>query len=66
MTAKGDKATKTAQKLYIRCSDVETIRGFKRIKADFATYEDVLKWLNANYVTFSKIVPPHPVKGGML
>jgi hypothetical protein len=59
-TAKGD------MKLYIRCKDIESIRGFKRVAADFNSYEDLVKWINKNYSTFTKIVPPYPVHGGVL
>jgi hypothetical protein len=66
MTPKPPKSVKKDLKLYIRVSDPETIRGFKRIAADFKNYEDVLKWFNNNYSTFTKIVPPRPIPGGLL
>jgi len=66
MTDIAAKAAKGDTKLYIRCKDIETIRGFKRVAADFDTYEDLIKWINKNYTTFTKIVPPYPVHGGVL
>jgi hypothetical protein len=66
MSALTTKPPKKDLKLYIRCSEMETVRGFKRIAADFDNYEDVIKYLSKNYATFSKIVPPYPVHGGIL
>jgi hypothetical protein len=63
MTAKPPKKD---LKLYIRCADIETIRAFKRVAADFENYEDVIKWLTTNYAMFTKIIPSYPVKGGLL
>jgi len=66
MSALVVKPIKKDLKLYIRCSNKETIRGFKRVAADFDNYEDVIAYLAKNYATFSKIIPPYPVHGGML
>jgi hypothetical protein len=66
MSAQTVKPPKKDLKLYIRCSNIETIRGFKRVAADFKNYEDVISYLSKNYVTFSKIAPPYPVYGGIL
>jgi len=60
------KPPKKDLKLYIRCSNKETIRAFKRAAADFDNYEDLIAWLGKNYQTFTKIVPPYPVHGGVL
>jgi len=53
-------------KIDIRCKDPETKVEFKRIAAEFRTFEDVIKWLNKNYVLFSKMAPPRPPHGGIL
>ena len=66
MSVSTTKTPKKDLKLYIRCSDINTIRGFKRAAADFKNYEDLIKWLGTNYITFTKIVPPYPVHGGIL
>jgi hypothetical protein len=66
MSAQWVKPPKKDLKLYIRCSDKETIRGFKRVAADFENYEDVIKYLYTNYDMIKKIVPPYPVHGGVL
>lgn len=66
MAEKADRKAKGDTKLYIRCKDIESIRGFKRMAADFNTYEDLIKWMTKNYPTFIKIVPPYPVHGGIL
>jgi len=66
MSATMVKPIKKDLKLYIRCSNMETIRGFKRVAADFKNYEDVIEYIAKNYATFSKIVPPYPVHGGVL
>lgn len=66
MSASLVRPTKKDLKLYIRCSDMETIRGFKRAAADFKNYEDLIKYLAKNYEMFKKIVPPYPVHGGVL
>jgi hypothetical protein len=54
------------QKIFVRCKDIETRRAFKRVAADFHSYEELVIWLCKNYDTFKRIVPPHPVKGGIL
>jgi len=66
MSASTVKPPKKDLKLYIRCSEKDTIRGFKRVAADFENYEDVIKYLFNNYEIFKKIVPPYPVHGGVL
>lgn len=53
-------------KIDIRCKDSNTKVNFKKVAAEFDSYEDVIKWVNANYEIFKKIVPPRPVKGGVL
>jgi hypothetical protein len=66
MAEKHVRSYNKVSKIEIRCNDFATRQNFKRIAADFHTYEDVIKWVNANYATFVKIVPPHPVRGGIL
>lgn len=50
----------------IRCKKSTTKTDFKRIAADFQNYEELIIWFNTNYGKFTKIVPPHPVRGGVL
>jgi TusA-related sulfurtransferase len=66
MSVKAVKTFNNASKIEIRCNDPMTRRNFKRIAADFKNYEDVIKWVNTNYASFIKIVPPYPVHGGVL
>ena len=66
MSVKRAKSDKLPRKLEIRCNDIETRRGFKRIAADFETYEHALAWLVKNYDVFKKIAPPYPTPGGVL
>lgn len=54
------------QKIFIRCNDPESRRAFKRMAADFHSYEELVVWIAKNYDVFKKIVPPHPVKGRIL
>jgi hypothetical protein len=57
---------KDAVKIEIRCNDVSTRRGFKKVAADFKTYEDVIKWVVQNYDLFVKLAPPYPIHGKIL
>lgn len=66
MSPSPTKPLKKDIKLYIRCADRDTVRGFKRVAADFDCYEDVIIWLNKNYGIFSNMAPPYPPKGGVL
>ena len=35
---------KVPRKQDIRCKDIKTLRGFKRMAADFKNYEETLAW----------------------
>jgi hypothetical protein len=66
VTEKKGKSGISDTKIEIRCHDSKTKTDFKRIAADFRTYEDVIKWLNVNYPIFSKMAPVKVVPGGTL
>ena len=66
MSDKDARSFSNANKIEIRCHGLNTRRDFKRVAADFNSYEDVVKYLCANYELFKKMVPPYPVHGGVL